>query len=133
MNSSLPHGSEGLSNPEEVKGGISRPSSTDDQSDVGERRRGWVSDSKIQGVSDGEWPFTTHGKGMDEPAEDPRSLRLFVLFPEPEEVSLGINAVGKVAHARHRHLARDEFSPEALHLLHRCIDGCHAEIVHHAL
>jgi hypothetical protein len=100
---------------------------------VGEPEKERSSDNWRTEFSDGEWPFTTHDKGMEEPAESPRSLCLFVLFPEPEEVPLGIHAVGKVAHTRHRHLARDEFSSSDGYLLHRGIDGLHTKIIHHPL
>ena len=62
-----------------------------------------------------------------------RSLRVLVLFPEPEGVPLGVNAVGKVALCRHRHFRCDDFAAELLHLPHRGIDGLHTEIIHHPL
>lgn len=106
---------------------------TDPHFHVGEPEKEGASDNWRTEFSDGEWPFTTHDNGMQEPGESPRSLRFLVLSPEPEEVPLGIHAVGKVAHARHGHLARDEFPSKAGYLLHRGIDGLHTEIIHHPL
>jgi len=55
------------------------------------------------------------------------------LFPEPEQVTLGVNAGGKESHAGHCHLFRKDLSPEAFNLLHRCVNGGHPEIIHDTL
>jgi hypothetical protein len=55
------------------------------------------------------------------------------LFPEPEQVTLGVHTGCKEPHAGHCHLFRKDFSPEALNLFHRGVNGGNTEIIHDAL
>jgi hypothetical protein len=67
------------------------------------------------------WESSRSG-GLGGAFRTPPLFRLVILFPEPEEVLLGIAADGEIAPARHGHLRRDDGTAERFDLLHTAID-----------
>jgi len=72
-------------------------------------------------------------RGKESADGDKPLFGLSSLFPESEQVTLGVHTGCKEPHAGHCHLFRKDFSPEALNLFHRGVNGGNPEIIHDTL